>query len=92
MPDPITPIACPADEWTLVAADQIMGYIYRMSTSPNLYLYTSRMTGNPAPTLRSEGVPILLNQDYKFIIALGAIDLYVMAVGADGAVRYDWTW
>jgi acyl-coenzyme A synthetase/AMP-(fatty) acid ligase len=91
MPDPIR-IVCHKDVWTPVALDQIMGYLYPMDKRPSMYLYTSRMTGNPAPTERSEGVPIFTNKDYKFIIALDAIDLYVMAVGADGAVRYDWTY
>jgi hypothetical protein len=91
MPDPFT-TQCPDGVWTLIASDQIMGYLYKQNNSPAKYLYTSRMTGNPAPINRTEGVPVFTGIDYKFIIALGAIDIYIMAIGADGAVRYDWTW
>ena len=92
MPNPDSNILCIEGLWTPVALDQIMGYIWRMNKLPAMYLYTYRMEGEPAPTDRTEGAPIFTNQDFKFIIALGAIDLYVMAIGADGAVRYDWTW
>jgi hypothetical protein len=91
MPDP-TQIQCPEGVWTIVGTDQIFWYIQKMDNRPTKYLFTYRMTGNAAPTAQTEGVPIFMSDEKKLIFALDGIDVYVMALGADGRVRYDWTW
>lgn len=91
MPNPVT-IDCPAGVWTLIAEDQIFGYIYSMNKTPAMYLYTYRLTGEVAPTDSAEGTPVFIKDEKKFIISGLGIDIYIMAVGSDGAVRYDWWW
>ena len=91
MPNPAT-TNCTAGVWTLIATDQIFGYLYSKKRGPAKYLYTYRLTGEAAPTSSDEGVPIFISDEKKFIISGLGIDIYVMAVGSDGAVRYDWWW
>jgi hypothetical protein len=92
MPNPVT-IPCPENIWTLVEDDQVFGFLYKKKNNPNRYLYTYRLTGEAAPTDRSEGAAIFEDgKNCKFIIAGLGIDIYVMAVGGDGEVRYDWWW
>ena len=83
-------IECPAGVWTLVASNVTAGRIKMASTAPNAYLETYRMTGNPAPTDQSEGVPAFpFDGATADIEAAAAIDVYIMAVGKDGKVRAD---
>jgi hypothetical protein len=91
MPNPQI-VQCPQNQWTLIATDQIFGYLYSMSKKPESYLFTYRLTGEPAPTEITEGSPIFRTDEKKFIISGVGIDIYVMAVGNSGAIRYDWWW
>jgi hypothetical protein len=89
MPNPIT-VNCPDGEWTLVAEDQVWGQIYRLDNKPAKYLYTYRLTGEDPPTLQTEGAPIFLTADRYNLVAGVGVDVYIMAVGNAGKVRYDW--
>jgi hypothetical protein len=89
MADPVI-IECPAGVWTLVASNVTAGRIKMASTAPNQYLETYRMTGNPAPTDQSEGVPAFPDDGATAeILSAAPIDVYIMAVGKDGKVRAD---
>ena len=90
MPNPVI-IACPQDAWKLIASNQIFGYLFEMNKKPDKYLYTYRLTGEAAPTLKTEGVPIFQTEEKKLIISMLAVDIYIMAIGNDGSIRYDWT-
>jgi len=81
MPNPQI-IDCPAGVWTKIATDQIFGYLYPNNKKPIKYLYTYRLTGGAAPTNGNEGAEIFLTDERKIVIA----------IGDDGAVRYDWWW
>jgi hypothetical protein len=83
---------CADGVWQLIATDQIFGYLFKMDNKPNKYLFTYRLTGQPAPTEATEGTPIFVTDEKKFVISGLGIDIYVMAVGGDGRVRYDWWW
>jgi len=89
MPNPSI-VNCQQDTWTLIASDQIFGYIYPVNKRPDKFLYTYRLTGEAAPTLKTEGITIFQTEEKKMVIAFAAIDIYVMAIGNDGSVRYDW--
>ncbi len=88
MANPVT-VSCTQNEWQIVALNVTAGNVKRLISSPNKYLETYRMTGNPAPTSRAEGIPIFLNGVSEVIESAAAIDVYIMAIGADGSVRVD---
>jgi hypothetical protein len=87
MADPVF-VDCTADTWVLVASNVITGQIWKMLNTPSLYRQTYRMTGGAAPTDSAEGVPVLIG-GRDTISATAAIDVYIMAVDADGRVRVD---
>jgi hypothetical protein len=91
MPNPVV-VQCPRDTWTLIGTDQVFGYIYPADTKPIKYLYTYRLTGEAAPTTLYGAIPIFQTEEKKLIISGVGIDIYIMAIGNDGAVRYDWWW
>jgi hypothetical protein len=88
MANPVT-VTCSAGVWTRVALNVTAGGVKRINKAPNLYLETYRMTGGAAPTDQAEGVEIFTQGPAEIIAAAHAIDVYVMAVGRDGAVRVD---
>lgn len=90
MSDPVF-ISLPANTWTIVAASVTSGKIWRANTGPSQYLHTYRDAGNPAPTDRSEGMPIFTDNepDYEQIKSNVSIDVYVYPVNDAGRVRVD---
>lgn len=89
MANPST-VACPAGQWTKVATNVNSGVLWKKSSKPFGYWYTYRETGQAAPTLFSEGVPIFRgpNKDSEIINA-SAIDIYIWAKALAGSVRVD---
>lgn len=86
MADPvITP--CAKDVWTKVATNVTSGQFHIKDTRPGVYLQTYRDTGNPAPTLQSEGVQV--SGPSTDILAVSGIDVYLMPLNAAGSVRVD---
>jgi hypothetical protein len=82
-------VSCPSGEWTKVATNVTAGQIKKLKTDPNKYLETYRTSGDPVPTETLEGVPIFLENFSETISASAGIDIYIMAVGANGSVRVD---
>ena len=83
-------IDCPAGIWTLAAANVTSGRLKILSTAPNAYLETYRMTGEAAPTNQSEGIPAFPDDGVTAEIqSVAPIDVYIMAVGKDGKIRAD---
>ena len=87
MADPAT-VACPANVWTKVATDILTGQIHKKLTR-TVYLQTYRETGNPDPTLQSEGVPAFPDGPSEEISSNVPIDVWIFAVGKAGSVRVD---
>lgn len=92
MSDPVV-IECPEGLWTKVAINITKGNINKVSNSPGSYLYTYRDTGESAPTLQAEGVPIFRNNSiiHKLWERTDEIDIYIWPVGAMGSIRIDST-
>ena len=86
MPNPI-PVDCPSNIWTKVATSVKNGIIWITKSSPHIYLQTWKVTGDPAPTLRSEGVKVL--HACIPIQSTINIDVYIHPIGKDGCVRVD---
>jgi hypothetical protein len=82
-------VPCPAGDWTKVATNVTTGQIKKLKTDPNKYLETYRTSGDPVPTEATEGVPIFIESYSETISASAGIDVYIMAVGANGSVRAD---
>lgn len=80
-------VACPANAWTKAATNVQVGNIWLMNTDPGAYLQTYRLTGEAAPTEKSEGV--LVPHPGMAIDSSPAIDVYVYAVNDAGSVRVD---
>ena len=85
MANPIV-VTCTKNTWVKVATNVTSGLVHILDFTPNLYLQTYRITGDPAPTLLTDAVP-LENKDE--ISATSGIDVYIMAVTDDGKVRVD---
>ncbi len=83
-------VDCPADTWTKVATNVVVGQIKRVITVAK-YLGTYRTTGDSAPTLQSEGSSIFLkgNSGYEKIEAKTGIDVYIFSIRKAGRVRVD---
>lgn len=85
-------IDCPANQWTKVATSVVAGQIWRRPQKAT-FLQTYRETGNPAPTLRTEGVQAFpvppQNQGLEEISSSSPIDIYLFAVKFAGDVRVD---
>ena len=88
MPNPVT-INLTANTWELVATDVTGGYAKKLSNNPAKYVETYRLTGQPAPTDRTEGAEMFVNTNKDKIESPVGIDCYIMAIGADGKVRMD---
>lgn len=82
-------VTCNKDAWTKVATNVQTGFINKVSTDPNVYLFTYRDTGGGAPTLRTDGVPLFDEGNTAAIQAIAGIDIYVWVDKVDGSVRVD---
>lgn len=85
MADPLI-VECQKDEWTKVATNVTTGRIWIKKKTPT-YLQTYRMTGEDAPTDKSDAVPIYENSIP--ISHSAGIDVYIQPVGKAGTVRVD---
>ncbi|MCK4817431.1 hypothetical protein KA005_16795 [bacterium] len=88
MANPVV-VAIPEGAWKKVATNVLTGLIHKLSTSPNTYLQTYRLTGVTAPTLQSEGALAFENSHTENISATEAIDVYLWTTGKDGSIRAD---
>jgi hypothetical protein len=88
MANPIS-IFCPENTWKKVATNVTIGQVKRLSNLPSKYLEMYKMTGQNAPSGKSKGVPIFLQNNYEGISSSSAIDVYIMAIGGNGKVRVD---
>lgn len=82
-------VDCPANQWTKVATNVVTGQVWRMTSAPSKYLQTYRVTADPAPTDKSEGVGAFADVEKEIISASSAIDVYLYPVDAAGRVRVD---
>lgn len=81
-------ISLPAGLWLPVAINVTAGQIHKVLSGPT-YLQTYRMTGQAAPTLKSDGVIWDALQNHLEISASAEIDVYIWCDGAAGRVRVD---
>lgn len=90
MGNPIYPVLCPKDQWTLVAENVVTGQIHRKSEKPSIYFHTYRLTGEAAPTTIDEGIKLFMNSVISEpITASSGIDVYIWTTEEDGVVRVD---
>lgn len=82
-------VACPAGVWTKVATAVTSGVILKQNNRPSSYIQTYRLTGEAAPANEDDAGPIFERSDYAEIGHNAAIDVYIKAKGAAGAVRVD---
>ena len=88
MANPVV-VAIPEGAWKKVATNVLTGLIHKLSTLPDTYLQTYRVTADPAPTLQSEGALAFEHSHTEQISSSVAIDVYIWATGKDGSVRAD---
>lgn len=82
-------VDCPADQWKKVATATTTGQLWEAQSIVE-YLQTYRLTGETAPTERSEGMKLFANdKNSEEINSSTPIDVYVYAVGSAGRVRVD---
>lgn len=82
-------VTCTKESWEKVATNVQTGFIHKVSHDPNMYLQTYRDTGDPAPTLRTDGVELFTESITEDIFAIAGIDVYVWADKVNGKVRVD---
>ncbi|RLB92830.1 MAG: hypothetical protein DRH26_05330 [Deltaproteobacteria bacterium] len=82
-------VSCIKDSWTKVATNVTTGAIHKFDVTPYEYLQTYRDTGDPAPTLITEGIPAFENSRTDMISATSGIDIYLYPITATGKVRVD---
>lgn len=82
-------VNCPKNEWTSVATNVQSGFVRRLSTKPNVYLQTYRLTGEQPPTELNEGTELFAVDPSEAISADAAIDVYVAPINVNGQVRVD---
>lgn len=75
-----------ADVWTLISSDVTSDYIYLGNKRPNIYLWTYRIAGDPAPIDKVDAVPV--QYPGLPISAVSGIDVYIMSVGSNGSVFF----
>ena len=86
MANPVV-VACPADDWTIVATNVTTGVVHIISLKPDKYLQTYRDTAQPAPPDNaSDGVPF---DTPLQISAAAGIDVYIRPLNKAGSVRVD---
>jgi len=88
MPNPVF-ANCPKDVWTKVATNVATGIIHQVDLTPYEYLQTYRLTGEAAPTLKTDGVPAFENNRREVIFATVNIDVYLFSITDAGKVRVD---
>lgn len=89
MANPVYPVNVVKDGWRKVATSVVTGTIYKMKTDTT-YLQTYRLTGEAAPTLRTEGVRLFQEfPDMERISSPAPIDVYVWCDNEDGILRVD---
>lgn len=83
-------VDCTENTWTLIATNVVTGNVRKITNGPT-YLHTYRETGDPAPTLSTEGVLIFVEEEslYEPISATSGIDVYIYCISDDGRVRVD---
>jgi len=82
-------VDCVKNTWTKVATNVITGLIHKFDPTPYEYLQTYRETGDPAPTLRSDGVVAFEDSKSEVISAIAGIDVYLYPIIDNGRVRVD---
>jgi len=83
-------ITCNKGVWNLVATGVTAGVIHKLDNAPGKYLQTFRLTGEAAPTLKSEGALLFGYQEKLEVIRNDSpIDVYVWPINAAGRVRVD---
>lgn len=85
-------ITCPANRWTKIATNVWFGTVSKLYdddeiADPTGYLQTYRVTGEPAPTSKAEGVVCFETGNFELILSWWGIDVYVWAIGQEGKVR-----
>jgi hypothetical protein len=65
------------------------GFIKKSFKDPNMYLETYRVTGQAAPTLKTEGCPCFEQSNTEEIRSSSGIDVYIMSIDYKGKVRVD---
>lgn len=73
---------------TKVATDVVTGQIHRVLPRAN-YASTYRLTGEAAPTDKTEFVKVFENSASEDIASTAAIDIYMFCIKKDGKVRVD---
>lgn len=87
-------VDCTKNSWELVAEDVKQGVI-NIVRDDIAYLQTYKLTGEAAPTAKSDGVRVYDPEnanlkDYQIIISATAnIDVYLWAENHDGRIRAD---
>ena len=79
-------VPTPVNAWTKVATSVTAGFV-RILDYNESYLYTQRDTGDPAPTLKSEGA-IFEGKSMEISTAV-ASDVYIYCSSGTGNVRVD---
>jgi len=82
-------VNCPQNTWTKVATAVQNICIWRSDKSPAAYLMTYRISGSAAPTSQLEGQPLFIDKYFERIQSAFSLDVYIMAIGENGAVRVD---
>jgi len=82
-------VDCVKNTWTKVATNVITGLIHKVDLTPYEYLQTYRDTGDPAPALKSDGVPAFENKRSEVISSVAGIDVYLYPIIDNGRVRVD---
>jgi len=82
-------VTCTKGVWTKVATNVTTGLIHKVDLTPYEYLQTYRDTGDPAPTLKSDGVPAFEGKRTELISATAGIDIYLYPIIDNGRVRVD---
>lgn len=77
------------DKWTKIATGVLTGIVHKVKSTPDNYMQTYRLTGESAPTLKSDGVLLFSDSQNESIESSEEIDVYLLANGADGEVRVD---
>lgn len=93
MANPVVTV-CTVDSWTKCATNVMSGTINKLYDDDEIadpigYLQTYRITGDVAPTLKTEGVLCFEFSNTEIIDSSFAIDVYIMALARAGKVRAD---
>jgi hypothetical protein len=81
--------SCLAGAWTLAIENETSALIHIKDTSPEKYLHTFRTAGDPAPTPGDVSDALPIRGGSAKLSTTTSVDVYIMAVGKNGAVRID---